>query len=566
VDQVGRPAGTNAGQVAVCFAEVENAMNARTRWLVSAILISVVCPAWAIVCPPGVGLHTVGPHGRFRTMNEALRAIGGCIASQNIIFLERGVHRESLSLEFSAGDLTIAGGWSPTTNSSAPYDTQWRAPPDGGRVLSVRLSGLARFTLRDIALMDGWDLREGAGIYADLDNQSQMSLINTWLSYNEVATVTADQWVSTGRGGGMSAHLRQSARLGLDTVLAQYNAIANAASAHGVGIAITSYSPYTQASLNRVTAFANGGYAPGAPGVKANECRGAGVDLVIDDASPPRTFLHEGRYLDADTHEPMYLADHRLVVRSSTFESNYCFGWQWPDGVGLSATVNGTGTEITDPKNQLEGYFGANILFEANTLAGNYEWGGNDQDAQLLMLTTRHKDRLLARNNLFDGRGGSNAAARLYHSGLAPEGIPLVVQSTIKFIGNTVVRHLRRPLLMTGVATTLHDSIAYPLYVVRNNLITHAAEIGPQTIDDVLSNTAFFRPAPGSVPAVELHPNCVLANPLFVDPANGDYRLLNTSPVVDAGAVLSTEEMGVFDRWGRTRVRGPAPDCGAHEL
>jgi hypothetical protein len=51
--------------------------------------------------------------------------------------------------------------------------------------------------------------------------------------------------------------------------------------------------------------------------------------------------------------------------------------------------------------------------------------------------------------------------------------------------------------------------------------------------------------------------------PLFVDPVNGDFHELSTSPTVDAGA--ADPLTGSFDLDGLPRLSGPAPDIGAYE-
>jgi hypothetical protein len=52
------------------------------------------------------------------------------------------------------------------------------------------------------------------------------------------------------------------------------------------------------------------------------------------------------------------------------------------------------------------------------------------------------------------------------------------------------------------------------------------------------------------------------AAPIFVDPANGDYREAPGSPTIDAG---STDQIGALDLEGNPRNQGAAPDIGAFE-
>lgn len=58
------------------------------------------------------------------------------------------------------------------------------------------------------------------------------------------------------------------------------------------------------------------------------------------------------------------------------------------------------------------------------------------------------------------------------------------------------------------------------------------------------------------------------ADPLFVDPANGDYRLQENSPCVNAGNPDSLMETFEFetDRDGNPRIAGDRVDMGAYEF
>ena len=55
----------------------------------------------------------------------------------------------------------------------------------------------------------------------------------------------------------------------------------------------------------------------------------------------------------------------------------------------------------------------------------------------------------------------------------------------------------------------------------------------------------------------DLQNNLQISNPLFVDAANGDFRLQSGSAAIDAGRPIS----GITDGFV-----GPAPDIGAYEL
>ena len=58
----------------------------------------------------------------------------------------------------------------------------------------------------------------------------------------------------------------------------------------------------------------------------------------------------------------------------------------------------------------------------------------------------------------------------------------------------------------------------------------------------------------------------ISADPRLVDPANGDLRLLEGSPAIDAGETLDSTAVGTVDFDGNPRVQNGAIDIGAHEF
>lgn len=60
--------------------------------------------------------------------------------------------------------------------------------------------------------------------------------------------------------------------------------------------------------------------------------------------------------------------------------------------------------------------------------------------------------------------------------------------------------------------------------------------------------------------------NLIGVDPLFVDAANGNYRLKSNSPARDAGAATPPGGLGLFDLDGNPRTFGPAADIGAYEI
>jgi len=135
---------------------------------------------------------------------------------------------------------------------------------------------------------------------------------------------------------------------------------------------------------------------------------------------------------------------------------------------------------------------------------------------------------------------------------------------------------------ITIVNNTLINCGAYPIWVqayieaefctVRNNLIAywnHDPLPGHKEAESGIRNDA-------TIPIQDCDYNlfwgCVnrgygdhdfTAEPIFVDPANGDFRQAAGSPGVDAGSSIAAPP---YDRLGVPRPQGAAVDVGAYEL
>lgn len=110
--------------------------------------------------------------------------------------------------------------------------------------------------------------------------------------------------------------------------------------------------------------------------------------------------------------------------------------------------------------------------------------------------------------------------------------------------------------------------------LVDDDMVPVCDEYGCQEFSDVqsnwsyisdLSNNGFFAnsctyPMP---PNNRLVVNNITNDPQFVDAEHGNYRLLPTSPCIDAAGWAATNAM--IDLDGKPRVSGTAPDIGAYE-
>jgi len=133
-------------------------------------------------------------------------------------------------------------------------------------------------------------------------------------------------------------------------------------------------------------------------------------------------------------------------------------------------------------------------------------------------------------------------------------------------INNTVVNCRYGGLsLGTDVAGHTVDG-----YLVANNIFALNGSYGVQEVaqtgvNQFLNNLNWGNPTNWAL-ATSTHQNSINADPKFVDyqaSGNGNYRLLQSSPAINAGALVS--QLPEYDLDGLPRLRG-APDIGAYEL
>lgn len=94
--------------------------------------------------------------------------------------------------------------------------------------------------------------------------------------------------------------------------------------------------------------------------------------------------------------------------------------------------------------------------------------------------------------------------------------------------------------------------------IVRDNAVEDLSTTASDGIV-VATNSIFRIPAPNGSGNRNV-------DPLFLDPAIGDWRLQRNSPAVDTGNPAIAQPAGTRDAWGQTRIVGQRVDCGGHEV
>jgi len=133
---------------------------------------------------------------------------------------------------------------------------------------------------------------------------------------------------------------------------------------------------------------------------------------------------------------------------------------------------------------------------------------------------------------------------------------------------NTVVGSGRSGIIVGGESTTADAN------VIVNNVVAFNTDYGvraywggPTGSGNVVRDNLFFgNPAgdlaDGTVAAGLAYSNNVIADPLFVNRAGGDYRLSAGSPAVGRAVAAYSQST---DLTGASRPAGGAPDLGAYE-
>lgn len=109
-----------------------------------------------------------------------------------------------------------------------------------------------------------------------------------------------------------------------------------------------------------------------------------------------------------------------------------------------------------------------------------------------------------------------------------------------------------------GGSLAIKNSIIYN----NNNLVAYFEDDDSRTLRNITINNSLVQGYPADLSKKQLDGNL---NPLFVDAANGDYRLKMESPAKDAGDNSYFQNLGTSDFNGQPRIYGSTIDLGAFE-
>lgn len=204
---------------------------------------------------------------------------------------------------------------------------------------------------------------------------------------------------------------------------------------------------------------------------------------------------------------------------------------------------------------------GAGMVFggDSSLFDGNHFHHNTQQGAELF--GSGSCDYNIVRNNRIDSNGIGN------------QGTGLVIDGNYNLVYNNVICRNR----MAGIDIGYNPSSSYN-QIFNNTIALNSGAgifVGIWTLDtndaiyNHLANNILHRNGVDLVDTLSQHntilENNLMSDPLFVDTANGDFRLQAASSAIDAGVDLSAN--GVLnDVLGNARPQGSAFDIGAYEF
>ena len=161
----------------------------------------------------------------------------------------------------------------------------------------------------------------------------------------------------------------------------------------------------------------------------------------------------------------------------------------------------------------------------------------------------RYLGKTLIENNVVYNNGG--------------RGIHCYFSDNITIVHNTCYQNCATTEIDEG-EITFYGSLVSNCSVYNNILVARTGEkvntVGSNAASYLHQNNLYFNSEIGS----QLSTIGKSGDPLFVNPATGDFRLKTGSPAIDYGQ--STLYIPQKDIHGNARTKGKSPDCGAYEV
>ena len=436
---------------------------------------SVIAFAFAFILLIGraadAQIYTVGPHGTYCNIQGAVNAAIGNPGT-NEIHVEQGSYTENIRiLSMNSGSLTITGGWNDSFTARDTDNTLTTIDGNAaGRVIDIQISG-GLLTIEGFTIENGGNNTYGSGLNIETQNAAQVTINNNRIQNN----TSSGQYTIV--GGGIYAYVQDNTQLSITGNLISYNSVVS-----------------TEGS-----------------------CWGAGINLNSYDNAV-------------------------FNVTGNVIEGNSATAFGWHEGVGFRLNTSSSGSSD----------------FTGNTVRNNEANGtGYKQGIAGRIGITSTGGTITARRNLcIDNRnngGGSSVDLELYTHGTATL---LFTDSVVAGASGDGIRFNpsdSSTLRLTNL--TIADNGGTGLYKYP---VSGTASLYNTIIYNNTTNT-------NSLTGLDTGNNLIGVDPMFVNSAGREYRLMHGSPAINTGANSPPGGLGSLDLAGNPRISNGTVDIGAYE-
>ncbi len=480
-------------------------------------------------------VFTVGPAGTHATLQSAVTAATG-LGGDNEIRIQEGVFDDGKTL-VSVNDnlsLTISGGW----NSAFSEMTQDPALTSlsGGtsaEIMSVNAEESGMFRLENLTIEEGFTELAGAGLFVVSTESATVEIVDCRFLENKAGF--DDGSTDSPFGTAIDANLRDESSILIRGCLFQDNTSRGSSGAGGsVNLSVSNDSS-VEVSGSRFI---------------GNEARS-----VQDNA------IGGGLHLFSRHDSSVQILDNLFQDNVIECQNGSAIGGGLSAGVSGAGTLHVTGNSFlnnivisdgfrTGGAVDLNAFDDSQLWFEDNLVHGSRFQGEGSSRGAGALLGTAHEAQLTARRNTWLDNSGpeSSNSAQVY---MSHSGASLILTDSLIADG-----------LQNGINGDGSDMQLTNLTIANNG------ENGIRFLFAGLDNSIVYGNGtdlthPERLPG---NNNLVCVDPLFVDPENGDYRLLAGSPAINAGNNDPPGGLGDFDLDGEDRLFGSAVDIGAYEF
>ncbi len=481
-------------------------------------------------------VFTAGPGGAHATVQAAFDA-AAALGGDHEIRIQQGIFDNGIISLFVNDNLsvTISGGWDNGFGDMAP-DPALTVLSGGmsSRVFQINAGIGAGGTLRleNLTVTAGFVEQAGAGMSLVATGSATVEIVDCHFLENKAGFDDGSSEAPFGTA--INADLNNESSLQIRGCLFQDNIARGSSGANGAVVV----SPGQDAGLVISASRFIGNEAR----VVENSSDGGGLKIFANQNSSVRVLnsLFESNVVESEMGSAngggLFLGSASTTtveVSGNTFLNNTVISDGFVKGGAVDMTTFGE----------------SEAQFDDNLIMGNRAQGEASIEGAGSFLANAGASPFLARRNTWldnSGPPGSGAAQVFVGS----ESLVLLSDSLIADSVQSGIRGSGSGTQLTNMTIVNHAENGINLFNPQlDNSIVYGNGVDLTRPDRVTGNN-----------------NLICTDPLFVDPENGDYRLLAGSPAINSGNNDPPGGLGDFDLDGEDRVFGSTVDIGAYEF